>query len=387
METEKILFALLRYELCGAELPEEIKTSIAPESLRKVYRLSIRHDLSHLIIDALDKNGLLLLNEEDKEQAMQKCQLAVFRFEQLDFELKQISRTLENAQIDHIPLKGSVIRLYYPEPWMRTSCDIDVLVKEEDLERAVQVLQEELRYSHKGNGDHDAQLYSEGGVHLELHYRLLAKKEERNASSIISQPWQHATACGNCAHRMEFSKEFFYLYHIEHMAKHFQIGGCGIRPFLDIWILKRFFGLDQAKTEKLLSDAQLLTFAKTAEQVSEVWFSGAEGNELTKNVEKFVFRGGVYGSTDNRIALQHVKKGGKKRYILSRIFMPYQSLKQLYPVLEKHKWLMPFCQVRRWCNLLFNGRLKKSVQEWKISDSISESKQQATAKLLQQLGL
>ncbi|MBO4954226.1 MAG: nucleotidyltransferase family protein, partial [Clostridia bacterium] len=36
--------------------------------------------------------------------------------------------------IDFMPLKGAVIRQYYPEPWMRTSCDIDIHVKKDRLE-------------------------------------------------------------------------------------------------------------------------------------------------------------------------------------------------------------------------------------------------------------
>ena len=42
---------------------------------------------------------------------------------------------LEKAQIPFVPLKGSVIRKYYPEAWMRTSSDIDVLVHKEDVEK------------------------------------------------------------------------------------------------------------------------------------------------------------------------------------------------------------------------------------------------------------
>jgi hypothetical protein len=48
-------------------------------------------------------------------------------------EFERICLVLEKAKIPHIPLKGSVLRKLYKEPWLRTSCDIDILVQEETL--------------------------------------------------------------------------------------------------------------------------------------------------------------------------------------------------------------------------------------------------------------
>ena len=42
--------------------------------------------------------------------------------------MQKTSFKIKKVQIPFLPLKGSVIRQYYPEPWMRTSCDIDILV-------------------------------------------------------------------------------------------------------------------------------------------------------------------------------------------------------------------------------------------------------------------
>ena len=72
--------------------------------------------------------------------------MAIYRYEQSRYELNRICKTLNDAQISFVPLKGAVIRNYYSEPWLRTSCDIDVLVREEDLKQAVKVLVSELHY-------------------------------------------------------------------------------------------------------------------------------------------------------------------------------------------------------------------------------------------------
>ena len=54
-------------------------------------------------------------------------------------EYENLCSAFEKAQIPFLPLKGSVIRKYYPEAWMRTSCDIDILVHDEDVGRAKEI--------------------------------------------------------------------------------------------------------------------------------------------------------------------------------------------------------------------------------------------------------
>ena len=122
---EKVFFALIRFEIKGDELCDEIKNLLTPEMLPALFKLSKRHDLAHLIGDALDKNGLLPDETEAKKRFLQERNMAVFRIEQLQYEFEQICQTLEETKIPFLPLKGSVLRGYYPESWMRTSCDID----------------------------------------------------------------------------------------------------------------------------------------------------------------------------------------------------------------------------------------------------------------------
>ena len=52
---------------------------------------------------------------------------------------------------------------------MRTSSDIDVLVRESDVERAREVIEAELLYRTDTRNAHEIGMFSESGVHLELH--------------------------------------------------------------------------------------------------------------------------------------------------------------------------------------------------------------------------
>lgn len=172
------------------------------------------------------------------------------------------------------------------------------------------------------------------------------------------------------------------------MAKHFvSTGGCGIRPFLDIWVLNHKIDFNREKREKLLSDGGLDVFAKQAELLSEVWFGNAEHTEITRQMETYILRGGVYGANTNRIAVQQQKKGGKVKYALSKIFIPYGEIKFHYPILQKYKWLMPIMEARCWGKLIFCGHLKRTVNELKYNSIISEEAAAETRTLLKNVGL
>lgn len=70
-----------------------------------------------------------------------------------------------------IPLKGAVLRYIYPAPELRTSSDIDVLVKEEDLESAVAAIENATDFKMLRKAYHDISMVN-SQVHLELHFTI-----------------------------------------------------------------------------------------------------------------------------------------------------------------------------------------------------------------------
>lgn len=381
------LFSLLRCEICGIPLDGEIENLIS-ENLPAVYRLAKFHDLAHLLTDALDKNGLLPENEEVKKRLLYERNMAVFRYEQFKYELGEICRILEETQIPHIPLKGSILREYYPEPWMRTSCDIDILVKEENLEKAISVLTEKLEYRREEGNAHDVSLYAPSGVHLELHFDLIEDHVAPESVSVYDGIWERTKPCEGYQYRLEMTDEAFYFYHIGHMAKHFAYGGCGIRPFLDIWVLNHKILFNKEKRDDLLQAGGLLKFAEKTETLSEVWFSAQEHTALTQEMENYILKGGVYGTREQGIAVNQAKQGGKIKYIWWRIFPPYDYLYTTYPNLRKRKWAYLFYAVHRWFRLIFRkGSIKKSMHEIKTNSAVSEETAERMKNLFENIGL
>lgn len=382
--TIQILFPLLRCVICGAKLTEEERGDFLPEALPELLAMAEKHDLAHLVAMGLKQNGLIPDGDKEIETSIFK---AVFRYERLNYEYERLCTALEKAQIPFLPLKGSFLRKYYPEPWMRTSCDIDVLVHREDLERAIAYLSENLQYVEKERATHDVSLYSPQNIHVELHFDLVEEGRAKNAIDVLSSIWENVSLREGSTYWYEMSDAFFYFYHIAHMAKHFETGGCGIRPFLDLWILDGIEGADKGARDALLEQGGLLQFAEAARRLSEVWFGACEHDALTEQLQAFLLHGGVYGSADNRVALNQTKKGGRFGYILSRIFIPRERLQRYYPVLKKHPWLMPVMQVRRWFMLLRPDVAAMAKSEMRSNANLEKSKADAMNDLLNKIGL
>ncbi|MBO5136588.1 MAG: nucleotidyltransferase family protein [Clostridia bacterium] len=68
---------------------------------------------------------------------------------------------------------------------MRTSCDIDILIHEEDIEKAKSILINEYGYTDHRKGTQDVSLFSPKGIHLELYYDLIADGEANESEKVL----------------------------------------------------------------------------------------------------------------------------------------------------------------------------------------------------------
>ncbi len=383
-KTIKMMFAILRSAVCDDVLTDDEKALYNADMLPEMEKISKNHDVINILSFGLQKNGLLNENNESLEAELLN---SVYRYTKSDYELNCLCDALESAQVPFIPLKGSVIRKYYPEPWLRTSCDIDVLIQHCDIEKAKLCFQDTLKYKYIDENDYHLSFASQNGCHIELHFDLIQDNRVNTASQVLKNVWDAAAKHTGFDYWYEMSDEMFYVYHITHMAKHFTRGGCGIRPFIDIFVLKKNVAYDEKKRELLLTEGGLKEFSNVAESLTNVWFNNAEPTEITLQLQDYILHGGVAGTNENYILIKQQELGGKFKYIFYKIFFPYNELKMLYPILRKHKWLTPIMEVRRWFRHIFYLRFKNAANELKFNDSVSESTSENMKTMLDRLGL
>ncbi len=382
-----LLFALLRTAIRGDQLNNEEVSLMTQESWPMLYDMAQKHDIAPLVGEALEKQGLLATDSEYANRFSKQIMMAVFRYERLNYDLKEVCRALEAAGIPFLPLKGSVLRRYYPEPWMRTSCDIDILVPADKAEQAAVHLVSACGYVREAMGRHDISMISPNKNHIELHYELVEEGMLDISLDALHTVWDNATVREGYTCWHEMTDEMFYFYHVVHMAKHFAQGGCGIRPLVDLWILDHMDGIHLSKREEMIDAGGLRTFTDAARQLTRVWLDGAALDARSRQMESFILSGGVYGSTENRVMVQQQREGGRFKYALSKIFLPYDVIKFHYPILQKHRWLTPVMEVRRWGKLIFCGGTKRSVRELQYNSRVSKEEADNIQVFLRDIGL
>ncbi|MBQ8837133.1 MAG: nucleotidyltransferase family protein [Clostridia bacterium] len=379
------MFSLLSFEVFGKEIPDEIKSEITPAGLPDLYKLSKKHDIAHLISDALAKSGNCFEYDQYYQQFQSQQLSAFYRHEMQKYEFDRIRELFEENEIEFVPLKGSVIMDYYPEPWMRTRCDIDILVKKENIEKASSLLTSKLHYSGGKVSTHDVTFFSSNKVCLELHFDL--NESDFKVFEQLSTPWDNTHVKESKRYEYELNEDYFIYYHIVHMAKHFAIGGCGIKPLIDLYLFEKILGYDKNAVYKLCKSCGLDKFYEKMLELQEVWFDGAAHNEMTLNLQKFILTGGVYGNYANRIAVKQTKAGGKVGFILSRIFLPLSELRRVCGNPNITVLQYPIYTIKRCLGLLKKEKRNKVVNELNTSEAVADGESKTVESMLESIGL
>ncbi|MBP5294473.1 MAG: nucleotidyltransferase family protein [Lachnospiraceae bacterium] len=378
-QTEALFFRIIRAVIDG----EDALQIPADTDFSALYSLSAKHDLAHLVGYALDKHKVDV-PRETRALFRKQYTLAVFRDVKRSAAINEIRTLFRSAGIPFILLKGAVLLDLYPESWMRTSCDVDILVRKDDFDQVVNLCLS-TGMTQTFETEHDVSFNTNEEYHIEIHHTLL--DEGKTGFSELQDVWDASVpaADGECEHIM--SDEMFYFYHIAHMVKHLQDGGCGVRPFLDLWLLNHIKEFDPEKRQKLLERGGLSLFAAKASELSEVWFSGETANEDMMRFGRYIMDGGVYGTKKQAIAQKKTKGESRYQYYKNRVFQPYDQIKHNYPILKKAPVLLPAVWVVRWFKVLDPKTRARVKYEVESERDISDNEVEQVSQLMKQLGL
>jgi len=350
----------------------------------EIFKIARSHDMLPMVSEGLYKNNLLPDNEIGNafKLAQMSSIVRLSRFEQVR---NTISCSLHKANIPYLFLKGSVLKEYYPDAYMRTQCDIDVLVRRLDLPKAEEVFLEN-GYTKTSIEHHEVSFFSQSGVHIELHF-FLEEEHNQTIDKALLTVWDNVYSETSRPYHFYMNRDFFLFYHVAHMEKHFSNGGCGIKPFIDLWIIKYRMGICVDEGKDFLESCNLLNFYYHMEHLSEVWFGNMTHTEISKKVENYILNAGVYGTQENNAAMAQCRKGSKSKHLAERIFLPYETISRYYPIVKKCPIILPFAHIYRWCKVLFGKGRERALNEVNVNLSITEEKRREIMDLYKELQL
>lgn len=171
---EQRLLCLLLCQALTGKCPRELSELSRQADMEKVMQTAHQHKVLPLLYDvlcgewageALDADHRKRVESVSRSTAKQSYRLL--------FLTRYLAGTLEMAGIPVLVLKGSGAAELYPVPEMRKSGDVDVLIPEERLETARELLaREHFLVKQSQHANHHLAFGSKDGIDLELHTML-----------------------------------------------------------------------------------------------------------------------------------------------------------------------------------------------------------------------
>lgn len=350
IETEgKYLIALLR-----AAIRSEVPPS-APQNLnwKVLFSLAKSHAVEATVFRSVESGGQC---PEDILCEWKKCaDRALAKELMYDAERGEILAEFDKAGIKYLPLKGIIIKNFYPRRGMRQFTDNDILF---DKKRKKKV--REIMLARGYSMDKFASRHSEHDVYqklpafnFEMHRDLV--DESALYKKYFDKIWERAVKDegDNCAWHM--TDDDFYVYNLAHFYYHYTHGGAGIKFYADLRVMRENLNIDRIKVDASLRETKLDGFEEHVFDISEKWFGEGRG-DVDGEIFDIVLRNGVYGSMENFVANQIEEDG-----LFGFIFLPYNKMKIRFPFLKYLPFLLPFCWIVRLVSFPFSKRkLKKA---------------------------
>lgn len=319
-----------------------------------------RHCISNIVAYGVNALGLqipesirLYFNDIIYQSLAKEARLEVETAELLD--------SFEKSGIGHMLLKGSVIKNYYPQPDMRSMCDIDILIGN-NLDEAMKVAVSHGFQLKERDNLHDC-YFKKPFLNLELHSSLF-DRELNDLFSYFKIGFERAELEKSFNYRYSLSEEDIYIFMLAHFAKHFKRTGVGIRAVADIYVfLKDNDNLDFDYINKETEKLGLLKFSQRIKKISFNWFDKGIVDE-NNPVEEYIISSGAYGSGLNLELNRFLQNNkNKKNYTYEKfkyykkvIFPDFEYMCARYPKLKTHRYLMSFYWIKRIISTFFKSK-------------------------------
>ena len=306
------------------------------------YNMARRHMMVSACATALESAGFIDQRFNNaKFKAIRKMTL-------MDAERVRLFRSLDDFGIWYLPLKGCVLKDYYPAYGMREMSDNDILFDESRSADVKTILEAQGFETIKYNvSNHD--IYHKPPVcNFEMHRELMDSLVFPSGQDYYDDVNRLLVPDGSNTSGCHMRDEDFYIYMIAHEYKHFIYAGTGFRPLLDIYVFLKAKGehLDWSYIDHELKLLGINEFEARNRQLAVSLFSSQELAPDDADLLSTMVDSGLYGSLANKVS-NRLKHEGRARYLLHSIFKPYGNMARYYPILKRAPILLPFFWVHR----------------------------------------
>lgn len=354
MNTGLLASRLMAYAADGAQIEKELLQNIDYERL---YKFAKTHSVVNIICYALKQ--LDKLPPEYAAPFERELKLGRAREATQEIEMQELKQELEKRGIKHMVLKGSVMKHLYPRPDLRSMCDVDIqydTAHKHELDGFMTERGYELSEVSGTDGVNIA--YKRVPfMYIEYHGALM-DTDVPLYNAYFGTNFERTVPVQGC--EVKYTDEDFFVFMAAHLAKHYFIGGSGVRSLLDIWLyMRKKPELDKEYIFGELKKIRLDEFINIMFEITSVLFDGAEMKPGLENVIEYIFSSGTYGTVSNKAA-ETVKEEGKLKYLFRRFFPGRDFMAINYPIVKKCILLLPLMWLVRLVTVFFKKGYKGS---------------------------
>ncbi len=358
-EQESAFLKLIGEYLFGTAVSEE-KAAYEAEILR----LSVAQNMLGICFAALKRrNGSDDILEKSKKAVIAGTILQTRKTERF----LKLYRSLADAGVTPVCVKGITLRCLYPEPELRPSSDEDLILTESER-KLFRGICEKNGFRIKAENENQITVYDEASglvVEAQTVFFLPGDRISEKMDSFFADSRNRLKTMpiqGVVIRTLDFTDNLLYL--ICHVLKHYIRSGFGIRQICDILLFCKthFNEIDFDFVFKKLCEISADGFAADIFRIGKEYFGlspfcpqvfAGRDVDFEKLLED-VLSAGVFGkSTAERthsasLTLSAVK--GERnigKSAAKRAFVSFGELQSVYPEMKDRKWLYPYYSVLR----------------------------------------
>lgn len=394
LNKEQRLLCLLLCQALTGKCPRELWELSRQADMKKVIQMAQQHKVLPLLYEVLCEEWQgEALDAADRKQVESISRITAKQSYRLLFLTRCLVRTLEAAGVPVLVLKGSGVAELYPVPEMRKSGDVDMLIQEDWLETARELLaKKQFLVKESQHANHHLAFGSKDGIDLELHTMLA----EPFRDSRINQAMQRLQP--DYFIKKEYKEcmgvrlpvpgePHQALQLLLHMLQHFLRAGFGMKLLCD-WVV--FWNRDEVQGivpefQELAESCHIREFADTITMVCKEFLGlrqdlpmgGSRDRKLAEEFLQDVFAAEEFGKADkDRMVI--VQENSIWAYIKE---FHYQ-MKINHPKASPYIVLWPALWVITLVVFLRNNR---KLNRGKVKDILRNAGDRS--RLLQQIGL
>lgn len=391
---------------------EKLKVSMETVDMIKFYKM-LEFDVFYSNLE-LNSNDIKIIKDQDLYQYLihkgyylnlskSEIELNLLKsaaiYEVFKLAAVDIAKVLDQNSIDYRLLKGLSVAESYPMPHTRIMGDIDILVKNDELNLAISAL-ESIGYVklYKYNGVKDITFYKVGYPTIELHFDIFqteCKELYFEYNDLLEKLLKSKSNLKINDYFIKVPDPITHLkYQMLHFFKHFSISGCGVRFILDIKHYMNYYNIDFDPLEAYFTRGQMKLFIELIKNMLILNFRyyDIENLKLTKDeinkvqiAAEYLLIDGVFGKSDdnfsnNNRTLYYEKSLDKSLIVFFRnAFFPNKSqLSNRYKYLINAPYLLPLAWIQRITSFIFKIEpLKSKFYFLNMNRNLITSKKQA----------